>query len=97
MVLVPEIIPPKRSVCVLSNPTDLRRCGQGQGAVVRVGGFWGGSTGPMVPSPHPAGRRAKGPAAVLEVALVLHLPPHGGVPVVLDGVVCPVVGEGKGE
>lgn len=29
-------------------------------------------------------------AAVLKVTLVLHFPPHGGVPVVLDGVVCAV-------
>ena len=28
-------------------------------------------------------------AAILQVALMLHLPPHGGVPVVLDGVVSP--------
>jgi len=28
---------------------------------------------------------------VLEIALMLHLPPHGGVPVVLYGVVCSIV------
>lgn len=29
-------------------------------------------------------------AAILQVPFMLHLPPHGGVPVVLDGVVRPV-------
>ena len=36
------------------------------------------------------------PAAVLQVALVLHLSLHGGVPVILDGVVRPA-GSHKGR
>ncbi len=35
-------------------------------------------------------RRGETLAAILQVPLMLHLPPHGGVPVVLDGVVRPV-------
>lgn len=34
--------------------------------------------------------RSESLAAILQVALVFHFPPHGGVPVVFDGVVCPV-------
>lgn len=44
----------------------------------------------MVPSLRPTVRGSETFAAVLQVALMLHLPPHGGVPVVLDGVICPV-------
>lgn len=44
----------------------------------------------MVTSLHSSVRRCKTLAAILQVSLMLHLPPHGGVPVVLDGVVCPV-------
>lgn len=39
------------------------------------------------------GQRGVVLGGALQVALLLHLPPHGGVPVVLDG----VVGPGKGE
>lgn len=42
-------------------------------------------------SPLPSGvRRSEALAAVLQIALMLHLPPHSGVPVVFDGVVSPV-------
>lgn len=44
----------------------------------------------MVASLHSSVRRSETLAAVLQVSLMLHLPPHGGVPVVLDGVVRPV-------
>lgn len=44
----------------------------------------------MVASLHSSVRRSETLAAILQVPLMLHLPPHGGVPVVLDGVVCPV-------
>lgn len=44
----------------------------------------------MVPSPPPSVRRSETFAAILQVPLVLYLPPHGGVPVVLDGIICPV-------
>lgn len=44
----------------------------------------------MVASLHSSVRRGETLAAILQVPLMLHLPPHGGVPVVLDGVVCPV-------
>lgn len=35
-------------------------------------------------------RRSEALAAILQIALMLHLPPHSGVPVVLDGVIGPV-------
>lgn len=38
-----------------------------------------------------------GPGALLQVALVLHFSPHGGVPVILDGVVRPAGGLGERE
>lgn len=44
----------------------------------------------MVPSLPPTVRGRETFAAILQVALMLHLPPHGGVPVVLDGIICPV-------
>lgn len=44
----------------------------------------------MVASLHSSVRRSETLATILQVTLMLHLPPHGGVPVVLDGVVCPV-------
>lgn len=44
----------------------------------------------MVPSLPPSVRRSEPFAAILQVALMLHLPPHGGVPMVLDGIICPV-------
>lgn len=46
----------------------------------------------MVASLRPGVRGRETLAAILQVALVLHLPPHSGVPVVLDGVVGSVVG-----
>lgn len=36
------------------------------------------------------GGRGRLGAGILQVALVLHFAPHGGIPVVLDGVVRPV-------
>lgn len=63
----------------------------GQGAVVApLGLCWGGRTRPVVPSLPPTVRGRETFAAILQVALMLHLPPHGGVPVVLDGIICPV-------
>lgn len=44
----------------------------------------------MVASLHSSVRRSETLAAILQIPLMLHLPPHGGVPVVLDGVVRPV-------
>lgn len=44
----------------------------------------------MVASFHSSVRRGETLAAILQVPLMLHLPPHGRVPVVLDGVVRPV-------
>lgn len=38
-------------------------------------------------TPFPIARGAEGLAAILQVTLLLHFPPHGGIPVVLDGVV----------
>lgn len=46
-------------------------------------------TGSAVPS-FPVSRGGERLAAILQVTLVLHFPPHGGIPVVLDGVVCTV-------
>lgn len=44
----------------------------------------------MMPSLPSTVRRSETLAAILQVPLMLHLPPHGGVPMVLDGVVGPV-------
>lgn len=41
----------------------------------------------MVASLHSGVRRSETLAAILQVPLMLHLPSHGGVPVILDGVV----------
>lgn len=35
-------------------------------------------------------RRSEVLAAILQIPLMLHLPPHSRVPVVFDGVICPV-------
>lgn len=35
-------------------------------------------------------RRSETLAAILQIPLMLHLPPHSGVPVIFDGVICPV-------
>lgn len=35
-------------------------------------------------------RRSEALAAILQIPLMLDLPPHRGVPVVFDGVICPV-------
>lgn len=63
----------------------------GQGAVVApLGLCWGWRTWSVVPSLPPRVRRSETFAAILQVALMLYLPPHGGVPVVLDGIIRPV-------
>lgn len=48
---------------------------------------WSRRTRSVVASLHSSVRRSETLAAILQVSLVLNLPPHGGVPVVLDGVV----------
>lgn len=55
-----------------------------------VGGVWLGDTGSVVTSLHPPMVKAKSPAALLKIPLMLYLPPHGGVPVVLNGIVRPI-------
>lgn len=51
---------------------------------------WRWRTQPVVASLPSTVRGRQSLAIILQVALMLHLPPHGGVPVVLDGVVRPV-------
>lgn len=65
-----------------------------QGTAVTVLGLcWSWGTHPVVASLHSRMRGSHSLAVFLQVALMLHLPPHGGVPVVLDGVVRSVGGE----
>lgn len=64
----------------------------GQRAVTLLGLCWGWRTWSVVPSLPASLRRIETFAALLQVPLVFNLPPHGGVPVVLDGIICPVGG-----
>lgn len=62
-----------------------------QGTAITVLGLcWSWRTRSVVASLPSSVRGGETLAAILQVALMLHLPPHGGVPVVLDGVVRPV-------
>lgn len=78
--------------CDAKGSRDLVGPGHGQGTLVTMLGFCrcrGARS--VVASLHTTVRGGESLAAILQVALVLHLPPHGGVPVVLNGVVCPKV------
>lgn len=61
-----------------------------QRAVPVVGGVWLGDTGSVVTSLHPSMVGVESPAALLKIPLMLYLPPHGRVPVVLNGIVRPI-------
>lgn len=62
-----------------------------QGAAITVLGLcWSWRTRSVMPSLPSTVRRSETLAAILQVPLMLHLPPHGGVPVVFDGVIGPV-------